>query len=190
MKSLMSRVSILSAFYLILGVSAAAQPALEPAALTCEYLSNPLGIDAKKPVFSWKFTARGKNEKQAAYELIVSDGEASIRAGKGNTWSTGRIESDQNVNIVYEGADLRSFTRYFWRVRVYNDRGIASAWSDPAWFETAMMDPADWQAKWVGDGSANPAKDEDYFREDRMPLFRKQFTAAQKIASARLYISG
>ena len=49
---------------------------------------------------------------------------------------------------------------------------------------------SEWKAKWISDGSKNPLKDEDYYKEDRMPLFRKEFAANKKILSARLYISG
>ena len=38
------------------GITKAAGP-LQPAGLTVEYIRNPLGIDTKKPRFSWTFTA-------------------------------------------------------------------------------------------------------------------------------------
>jgi len=53
-----------------------------------------------------------------------------------------------------------------------------------------MLNTEDWKAKWISDGSKNPEHDEDYYKDDRMPLFRKEFDANKKIASARLYISG
>lgn len=167
----------------------AASP-LQPAKLTVEYLENPLGIDIKSPRFSWMFTASQPNQHQSAYELIVSDNLNDIKQGKGTIWSTGKINSDQSLHIDYKGNALQSFTRYYWRVKVYNKDGEASNWSDPAWFETAMLSENDWKANWISDGSVKPAKDEDYYQPDRMPLFRKEFSAGKKIASARLYISG
>ena len=53
-----------------------------------------------------------------------------------------------------------------------------------------MLSPGDWKAKWINDGRKNPARDEDYYKEDRMPLLRKSFNTNKKILSARLYISG
>ena len=43
-----------------------------PRHLRCEYLENPMGIDVKKPRFSWipEHTSRG--QKQTAYQIIVS----------------------------------------------------------------------------------------------------------------------
>src|SRR5690606_19230355 len=85
---------------------------------------------------------------------------------------------------------LKSLTRYYWMVRVYDRDGKAGNWSDMSWFETAMVHASDWKAKWISDGSQLPAKDEDYYKDDPMPLFRKAFTAKKKTAAAQLYITG
>lgn len=181
-------VSLAIACFLSIQLSLAAP--LEPGRLTCEYIENPLGIDIAKPRFSWTFTTQARNQFQSAYELLVSDDLKAIQQGKGTVWSTGKINTAQNLHIQYGGKALRSFTRYYWRVRFYNQNNEPSAWSQPAWFETAMLQPSDWTAQWIGDGSALPINDEDFYKEDRMPLFRKTFQANKKISSARLYISG
>lgn len=167
-----------------------AAPLLQPAHLTCEYLENPLGIDIAKPRLSWNFIADARNQFQSAYEIIVSDSEKDRSLFKGNIWQTGKIVSDQNIHIEYNGAELRPFTKYFWRVKVYDRNGTASDWSTMATFETAALNADDWQAKWIGDGSKQFEKDEDFYQKDPMPLFRKQITLNKKIASARLYVSG
>lgn len=158
--------------------------------LTCEYIENPLGIDTKVPRLSWKLNSRERSQSQKAYELIVSDNLKDAEQGIGNVWSTGKIVSSQNVQIEYKGAALNSFTRYYWKIKVYNQDDEKSAWSSVNWFETAMLDASDWKAQWISDGSKNPAKDEDYYEDDRMPLLRREFTTNKKILSARLYISG
>ncbi|MCC6286252.1 MAG: family 78 glycoside hydrolase catalytic domain [Chitinophagaceae bacterium] len=158
--------------------------------LTCEQISNPLGIDTKAPAFSWTFGISGRNQWQTAYELIVSDNIKDITNGKGNAWSTGKVLSAQNLYIVYNGIPLYSRKRYYWRVKIYGENGENSGWSKIAWFETAFLDAKDWKAKWIGDGSRNPVHDEDYYRDDRMPLFRRSFSISKKIKTARLYISG
>ncbi|MEO8764022.1 MAG: family 78 glycoside hydrolase catalytic domain [Ginsengibacter sp.] len=167
-----------------------AASSLQPFHLTCEYLENPLGLDMAKPRLSWNFLSAGRNQSQSAYEIIVSDNEKNTRSCKGNIWETDKISSDQNIQIEFSGRPLKSFTKYFWRVRVYDNNGTASSWSTTATFETAALLASDWQAKWIGDGRKNPEKDEDYYKEDRMPLIRKEFVVPKKIAQARLYISG
>jgi alpha-L-rhamnosidase len=158
--------------------------------LSCEYLQNPLGIETAAPRLSWTLTASKRNQIQQAYEILVSDNLKDLQSLKGNLWQPGKIRTAQNLHIVYAGKPLKAFKRYYWRVRVYNQDGKASPWSDAAWFETAMLKQGDWTAKWIGDGSVSPEKDEDFYKEDPSPLFRKAFNIAKKPVSARLYISG
>ena len=165
-------------------------PLLQPINLTCEYLTNPLGIDILHPRFGWNFTSTERNQFQTAYEVIVSDNIIAVQQGKGNQWETGKITSAENMHIEYGGTALRPFTKYYWRVKVYNANGHASSWSDIASFETSMLQSADWKAKWIGDGSKQFENDEDFYNDDPMPLFRKQFSIAKKITSARLYVTG
>lgn len=160
---------------------ATAAPALQPAKLTCEYLQNPLGIATTAPRFSWTLTGDGQNQWQSAYEIVVRD------PGKNIVWQTGKVNSAENLHITYAGKALEPFSRYTWQVKVYDQDGRASAWSLPQWFETAS---SDWTAQWIGDGSRQFEKDEEFYQEDPMPLFRKSFETKKKIASARLYISG
>ncbi|MEO5682310.1 MAG: family 78 glycoside hydrolase catalytic domain [Chitinophagaceae bacterium] len=167
----------------------AASP-LQPTALTCEYIENPLGIDIKLPRLSWTFTSTERNQLQSAYEVIVSISAQDITKGTGSAWASGKVASAENIQIVYAGKPLQSFTRYYWRVKVYNQKGEASGWSGINWFETAMLETNEWKAQWINDGTKNPEKDEDYYKPDRMPLLRKSFTTGKKVQSARLYISG
>ena len=59
--------------------------------------------------------------QQIAYELKLMAGGKAI-------WSPGRVNSDQSVNISYEGPALESGRRYSWQVRVWDQAGKASAW--------------------------------------------------------------
>jgi len=167
-----------------------ATSSLQPTRLSCEYLVNPLGIDVASPRLSWIFSNNGRNQYQSAYELIVSDNLKDVQQNEGNIWSTGKVTSKQNIQVEYAGAALQSFKRYYWRVKTYDQNNEASEWSQVNWFETAMLNQTDWKAQWISDGSRNPERDEDYYKDDRMPLFRKEFSTNKKIAAARLYISG
>jgi len=185
MKNIILSISI--SFFSFLQVLIAA-PGMQPANLSCEYIENPLGIDMAKPRLSWNFTTTERNQSQTAYEIEVSDIDTKLL--KGNVWQTGKIISGENLHIEYNGAPLKSFTKYWWRVKVYDKSGIASSWSSIASFETAALRGSDWQAKWIGDGSNQFEKDEDFYKADPMPLFRKQINIRKKIAYAGLYISG
>ncbi|MDR0713652.1 MAG: glycoside hydrolase family 78 protein, partial [Bacteroidales bacterium] len=163
---------------------------ITPCDLRCEYMPYPLGLDVAVPRFGWTFLSDGRNQWQSACELIVGDSRKDVERLKGNMWESGKINNSRNIQVAYGGQPLKSFTRYFWRVRVYDRNGVASAWSAPAWFETAMLSPDDWSAVWIGDGKPQPANDKDFYRDDPAPVFRKIFETQKKVTAARLYLSG
>ncbi|MDR2449275.1 MAG: glycoside hydrolase family 78 protein [Prevotellaceae bacterium] len=162
----------------------------EPYGLTCEYQANPLGIDIVQPVLGWKLSSDERNQYQTAYELMVALSEKDLEQGRNLVWKSGKVVSGQSFNIEYGGKRLRSFTRYYWRVKVYDRNGKASGWSPAAYWETAMMSPSDWKAQWIGDRSATPQDEKDFYKDSPAPLFRKVFNTKKDLAQARLYITG
>ncbi len=189
MRLQIKKASIIISFLLTSSILCVSGP-LEPANLSCEYIVNPLGINTVHPRFAWICISGEKNKMQSAYELIVSESLKDINEHKGTMLSTGKTASARTSQIEYDGKAIKSFTRYYWSVKLYDENGIASSWSAPAGFETALLKANDWSAKWISDGSKNPLKDEDYYKPDRMPLLRKEFFAKKKIERARLYVSG
>ncbi|MEO5892154.1 MAG: family 78 glycoside hydrolase catalytic domain [Ferruginibacter sp.] len=175
--------------YLSVALSCIASP-LRPVNPTCEYLKDPLGIDTRNPRFAWMYDSKERNQVQSSYEIIVSDNLNNVQQGKGTNWSTGKVISSQSIQVEYQGDPLKSFTKYYWRIKVGDQKNTPSPWSEINSFETAMLDPADWTAKWISDGSKNPERDEDYYKADRMPLFKKVFSTGKTVTKARLFISG
>lgn len=169
--------------------SYAASP-LQLGELTCEYIKNPLGIADQQPRLTWTLTSTQRAQQQSAYEITVSTEQSLVTQEKGDAWQSGKVLSAQNILIEYNGKPLKPFTRYWWRVRVYNAKGEASEWSETAWFETAMLNQSDWKAAWIGDERKQFDKEEDFYKDDPMPLFRKTFQTAKKPVAARLYVSG
>lgn len=115
---------------------------------------------------------------QSAYQILVASNEEKLNAGTGDKWDSGKVASDRSVNVPYSGSVLRSGERCHWRVRVWNDKGRIRD-SPPASFEMGLLDPNDWNGKWI-------ASD----KEISAPLFRKEFSLDKKIRQARIYISG
>lgn len=185
MKRIGLLICILTGFVFLAG----AEP-LQLQVLTCEYVENPLGVDALNPVFGWQLESPARNQVQSAYEIQVALKEDDLRSGKGLIWKSGKVNTRQNVNIAYSGKKLEPFTRYYWRVRVYDREGEASGWSQPAFWETSMLYPADWKARWIADGSKAPDREEDFYKDDPVPLFRKTFHPRKTVREARLYIAG
>src|SRR5450830_1349212 len=63
---------------------------LPPAALRCEYLANPLGVDVKLPRFYWIPRHPGRGQAQTAYQLLVSTNPG---CEKGDVWDSGKVAS-------------------------------------------------------------------------------------------------
>ncbi len=118
--------------------------------LKTEYTDHPLGIDVMRPRLSWKLESDERGQYQTAYKVQVATSEEKLRADAPDMWDTGKVESGQSVNVVYEGKPLESGQRYYWRVKVWDKHGMSSEWSEPAWWEMGLLDESDWRADWVG----------------------------------------
>ena len=114
--------------------------------LTCEHLTNPIGIAEKQPRLSWKLTGEGRNIRQTAYEIRVAT--ATDFSKKSIIWTSGKIASDESLLQPYKGVVLAR-ERYFWQVRVWTTDGQESAWSPTAFFEMGFLSNAEWQAQWI-----------------------------------------
>lgn len=121
--------------------------------LRCEYLTNPLGLDAARPRLSWIITSKQRGEKQIAYEIIVASSRQGLDHDEGDLWDSGKVESDETAEIAYEGQALESRERCYWKVRVWDEKASPGGWSQPAMWEMGLLKPEDWRAKWISRGS-------------------------------------
>lgn len=150
-----------------------------PEFLTCEHLENPIGIDAKKPRFSWKIADNRPNSKQTAYEIVVGEDALFLQTGEGIVWRSGKVNSDKTL-AIYNGEKLNPRTRYYWSVSVWDNEGNKTMAQDPVFFETGKINES-WQAQWINDGQdtvIQPA-----------PYYRKEVTLKKRVKSARIYIT-
>lgn len=156
--------------------------------LRVEYLHAPIGIGVHVPRFSWLV-----DHAQEAFELEVSAGEQVV-------WATGVVETADTVLIEYAGAPVRSNTAYLWRVRSRGSR----RWTDwtGSFFETALLDAADWTAAWIEPAQQDAVVERwsilDWIRgsgPDTPPaerlrppqLLRQPFVVREALVRARLY---
>ncbi|GGA87475.1 alfa-L-rhamnosidase [Puia dinghuensis] len=146
--------------------------------LLTENLPNPISIDNKTPRLSWQLSSPDRSELQTAYEIQVSDRPG----GKPSAWNSGKVASEQSVWVTYGGTALQAGKKYFWRVRVWDNKGRESGWSKPASWQMGLLTPADWKAQWIQSAAKEDASQPS-------PLFRTTFTAKNGIASATAYIT-
>jgi alpha-L-rhamnosidase len=156
---------------------------LQVGGLTTEHQTDPLGIDTGRPLLGWISTSTGRGVTQSGYEIRVATDEDALHSGRGVVWDSGMVRSNQSFDVQYGGPALASQTRYHWQVRVWDGHGRASAWSGPdAWFETAFLDPQQFQGSWIGSPASMVGPE---------LLLRKDFAlAGHSITKARLYVAG
>ncbi len=152
--------------------------------LVCEYHQNPIGIDVAKPRLSWQMVSDKENAMQTAYEIRVADSQKNLASESKCLWASGKVASDQSVNVEYAGPALKSMQRAWWQVRIWDNEGKASAWSEPAYWETGILTAAEWKAAWIT--MADEKKS-----DTSLPAhyYRNTFTTSKKISSARVYVT-
>jgi alpha-L-rhamnosidase len=119
--------------------------------LSCEDLTNPQGIDVTAPRLSWVLNSNENDQRQTAYEILVASTAKKLKANQGDLWDSGEVLSDQSIQNPYTGAPLTARAQCFWKVRVWDKDGKASAWSEPAQWTMGLLTLSDWDnAQWVG----------------------------------------
>lgn len=150
--------------------------------------------------FGWQMEADKNNVVQTAYEIIV------VNDAKETIWQSGKVKSNDSINITYEGKSLESKKEYFWNVTVWNNYAEVAK-SKFINFEMGLTNIDNWRAKWIEakmpiksiKEQFNPAlifsyhpnpKEIENIDLDPPVVFLKEFSIEdKKIKRARLYIT-
>ena len=97
--------------------------------LTCEYATNPLGVDTPRPRFGWLLKSDERAQLQSAYRVLVATSEKQLQANVGDKWDSEKVNSDRSVNVEYRGKPLSSSEKCYWKVQVWDKQGRPSTWS-------------------------------------------------------------
>lgn len=173
---------------------------------TCEMIQNPLALVTRHPRFGWQL--QGENGcMQSAYEIEVYTLEKGIKTLR---WESGKEVSSQSQHVPYQGQPLEPLTRYFWRVKVWDEQDRPSEWSEEAEFRLAP-DAIFLNASWIGaitQKSAQLPTGRNYhigvFKKPevkaawdkvdslawRSICIRKEFNVRRQIADATVYVCG
>jgi alpha-L-rhamnosidase len=163
--------------------------------LRCEYLVNPMGIDVTTPRLSWILESGRRSCMQNAYQVLVASSAETLQHNKGDLWNSGKVKSDQSNQIVYKGKPLKSRMLCYWKVRVWDNSGHVSDFSEPAAWTMGLLKSDDWQAKWIGYDAAPPAvyNEAKPPKEDLVlpppPYLRKSFLVNKPVKRAVVYAS-
>ncbi|MFO7679536.1 MAG: glycoside hydrolase family 78 protein [Chloroflexota bacterium] len=134
-----------------------------------------------QPRLSWQMQSAQRDAYQTAYQIFASLSEAGLDIGQGLLWNSGKVETDQSTQVVYQGPSLAAGQRVYWKVRVWNEKG-ETAVSAPAWWEIGLLDSSNWQVDWI-----TPDWDEDSSQPHPAPLLRRAFNVKSDLVTARIY---
>ncbi len=148
--------------------------------LSVEHKVNPIGLETQSPRMTWKVKSNKNNTLQTAYQIQV----AGVKEFPTTNiiWESGKTAGDQSVLVPYEGPALASTLRYYWRIKVWDNQGNESAWSEPAYWEMGILNDAEWKAKWI-----EPVQKEMPYGPGLM--LRKEVTINKKVKRARAYVT-
>ncbi len=138
-----------------LGVQAGdgkASSGTQPVDLRADYRREPLGTGPLPPKLSWRLEAGDRTgARQTACEIQAAASREDLLAGKALIWDSGKRATDRTTQVSYDGPATVSRQRVWWRVKVWDEAGRESVWSEPTWFETGLLEEAAWQgAQWIG----------------------------------------
>ena len=145
------------ALFILLSLNSVAAAKNEVKELVCEYYTNPLGVDVAKPTLGWTikaFDPKTRGIHQSAYQVLVSTSSDLLNENKDDLWNSGKVISDNMGQIVYAGKPLRSNQKCWWKVKIWDEKGVESAWSDPATWTMGLLNAGDWKAKWISAAGA------------------------------------
>jgi hypothetical protein len=178
--------------------------------LTCEMVEDPLAVNTNHPRLSWQLVSKESNVTQSAYQILVASSEEKLKKGNGDIWNSGKVNSDKNLQITYSGNPLKNETKYFWKVKVWNQKGKSSNWSKINSFRIAPSESA-LNPTWIGaitkadshlpegrnyhTATFNKEKKASLINASdslsrRSIMLRKPFDVKKEIKEAIVYISG
>ena len=165
---------------------------------------NPSTIESEQPLFSWIINAEGFNKSQSAYHLLVASSEEKLNEYDADLWDSNKVESSKSAFVKYKGEPLEPLNTYYWQVKIWDESGNASNWSEIQKFEMGLMNDANWgDSKWITlnkDTRTSPHRFRDYQTgKMKKPVlvdgfaagyFRNTIDVSKNIENAQAYICG
>jgi alpha-L-rhamnosidase len=164
-----------------------------PISLLVNGMSNPLAIDRNTTRFTWMSKETERRERQIAYQIVVYRSPQSTvhspqsphDSGQGTRdsglicWDSGKVDSDRSASVEYGGRALPAATRFWWKVRIWDQTGRPGPYSAPAYFDTGLNQD-EWTAKYIWDGTTNSYN---------FAYFRKTFPVTIIPKLAKVYVT-
>ena len=153
-------------------------------------LAEPTGI-LRSALFSWQVSSESLDVRQEAYAIRAAVSTEAFKAGgRALLWDSGRVESDETLQVAWQGRKLPSASRIYWQLEVWLSSGEHVV-SPVQSFQTGLT-PRDWgRARWIGvNGFDSIAVDSDGRQSMPAHYLRREFDIQKPVRRAMLYVSG
>ncbi|MCQ1061039.1 family 78 glycoside hydrolase catalytic domain [Photobacterium sp. ZSDE20] len=138
-----------------------------------------LGVFDALPLLSWVVECSSDGAYQTQYHVQL----AKTPLFDDVLLDSGEVDSDESVNVKFADITLEASTSYFVRVKVWNNVGESTAWSEPKRFLTGLM--SKWNAQFIS------PEIEDEAELSRCFYLRKKFDLSEgkHVNSAVIHMS-
>ncbi|AXP80044.1 Bacterial alpha-L-rhamnosidase [Mariniflexile rhizosphaerae] len=178
--------------------------------LTCDMAVNPLAVINKQPRLGWQLLSEKLHVSQKAYQILVASSKEKLQNNEADVWDSGKVLSNQSQLINYIGRSLKNETKYFWKVKIWDEANQESSFSEPAFFRMAPS-TSELNPTWIGaitkadsylpegrhyhTATFKRAKKDSIINASdalsrRSIMLRKPFSISKKIKEAVVYVSG
>ena len=140
-----------------------------------------MGLGTQNPRFSWKTSSERNGTRQVAFQLLVASDSALLNEESADLWNSGRIISPGSVLVPYKGKELNSRSVGYWKVRMWDEKGKKSPWSNNARFTVGLNATSDWEAEYIGLPEEND--------KPESPLLRASFDLPEAGQQLLLYVN-
>ncbi|MDA3879661.1 MAG: family 78 glycoside hydrolase catalytic domain [Prolixibacteraceae bacterium] len=200
----MKLIGRIALFMALMALAACSTPKIEVQSTTCEFKAQPVGMPLTGFRLGWILGSEERGVEQTAYRVLLAANKDELN-GNEALWNTDKVESDASILVKYDGNVLEPGKRYYWKVKVWDNQGNESAWSETSSFVT-RLEGVEWEkSEWIGydelddDGRIVPGvhlpgsnkewrgvKSGDHV----LPLLRKDFEVKKKLKMALVFVSG
>ena len=166
------------------------QPGVAVSNIKVEGLNLIEGITQIHPRLSWQIQSNQRNVAQTAYQIIVATSLSKINQNIGDVYNSEKIITNQSINIAYPLTNLLSCKPYYWKVKVWTNKG-QSNWSPSGKWSMGILNDMLWKAEWIG--TEKIIKTDDPFNAyTRLAAryLRKETLIKEKPVRATAYIVG
>src|SRR5687767_10387414 len=183
------RILLLAAIVMIGSGAAKRKVVVDANKLRCERMLYPQNIDVAQPRLSWIVESSDRNVMQTAYHVLVASSAEKLAKENGDLWNSGKVNSDQSVNVAYAGKALTSRQRCFWKVKVWTNKG-ESEWSEGVNWGMGLLNQTDWKGKWIGLDRAFAWDSVTQWSRLSARYFRKEMNVTKAVKQATVYLAG